>query len=203
MTDMRLQIELTETKAELQILKDRITAGTQAILEDFSLIALIPKLGGLETGISLEEFLSTIENTEKLEKFAESFFASFNTSLNAHSPRAPSREGQTPHSTAVQSRAGNRMRGQRKKAACTDVNLRSVRNRNAHTETEITCYECTGRFGHDGPTRLNRESKSSNSPGKRNPSERSRRSRSSGERPEIKGSESTRRTTFQGNGKEV
>jgi hypothetical protein len=66
MTDVRLQTELRETKAELQRLKDRITAGTQAIHKDLSLIALIPKFSGLETGISLEEFLSAIENTANL-----------------------------------------------------------------------------------------------------------------------------------------
>jgi hypothetical protein len=49
MTDAQLQAELVETKAELQRIKDKITAGTQAIHKDLSLIALNPKFVS-ETG---------------------------------------------------------------------------------------------------------------------------------------------------------
>jgi hypothetical protein len=66
MTDTRLQAELHEAKAELQRLKDRIAAGTQAVLKDLSSIALFPKWSGSDTGISLEEFQSNIENTADL-----------------------------------------------------------------------------------------------------------------------------------------
>jgi hypothetical protein len=66
MTDARLQAELVETKAELQRLKYRITAGTQAIHKDLSLIAPIPKWSASETGIPLEEFLSSVENIANL-----------------------------------------------------------------------------------------------------------------------------------------
>ena len=66
MTDVRLQAELVETKAELQRLKDKITAGTQAIHKDLSLISLIPKFSASETGTPLEEFISSIENVANL-----------------------------------------------------------------------------------------------------------------------------------------
>jgi hypothetical protein len=66
MTDARLQAELVETKAELQRLKDKITAGTQAIHKNLSLIALIPNFSSSETGTPLEEFLSSIENVANL-----------------------------------------------------------------------------------------------------------------------------------------
>jgi hypothetical protein len=61
MAEARLQAELIETKAELQ-LKGKITAGTQAVHKDLS---LIPKWNGAETGIPLDE-LPSIENIASL-----------------------------------------------------------------------------------------------------------------------------------------
>jgi hypothetical protein len=60
MTD-RLQAGLAETKAELQRLRKRVSVGTHTVHKDLSLISLIPKWSGAETGIPLEEFLSVIE----------------------------------------------------------------------------------------------------------------------------------------------
>jgi hypothetical protein len=60
MTD-RLQAELAEAKAEVQRLRERVYVGTPTVHKDLSLISLIPKWSGAETGIPLEEFLSVIE----------------------------------------------------------------------------------------------------------------------------------------------
>jgi hypothetical protein len=62
MTD-RLQVELAETKAELQQLRERVSVGTHTVHKDLSLISLIPKWSGAETGIPLEEFVSAIESS--------------------------------------------------------------------------------------------------------------------------------------------
>jgi hypothetical protein len=54
MADARLKAELVETKAELQRLRERVSAGTPTVHKDLSLISLVPKWSGLENGIPLE-----------------------------------------------------------------------------------------------------------------------------------------------------
>ena len=61
MAEVRLQMELAEKKAELQRLRERVSVGAPAVHNDLSLISLVPKWSGSETGISLEEFVSSIE----------------------------------------------------------------------------------------------------------------------------------------------
>ena len=65
MTD-RLQAELAEAKAEVQRLRERVYVGTPTVHKDLSLISLIPKWSGAETGIPLEEFLSVIESSARI-----------------------------------------------------------------------------------------------------------------------------------------
>ena len=62
----RLQAELAEAKAELQRLRERVSVGTPTVHKDLSLISLIPKWSGAETGIPLEEFLSLIESSARI-----------------------------------------------------------------------------------------------------------------------------------------
>ena len=66
MAEAQLLAELTETKGELERLKERIPAGTPTVHKDLSLIALIPKWSGSETGVPLEEFLSSIESSARM-----------------------------------------------------------------------------------------------------------------------------------------
>ena len=61
MAEARLFPELQETKAELQRLKERVFSGTPTVHKDLSLVSLVPKWSGSESGIPLEEFLSSIE----------------------------------------------------------------------------------------------------------------------------------------------
>ena len=61
MAQARLQMELTETKAELQSLWERVSVGAPAVHKDLSLILLVPKWSGWESGIPLEEFISSLE----------------------------------------------------------------------------------------------------------------------------------------------
>jgi len=65
MTD-RLQAELAEAKVELQRLQERVSVGTPTVHKDLSLISLIPKWSGAETGIPLEEFLSVMESSARI-----------------------------------------------------------------------------------------------------------------------------------------
>ena len=66
MVEAQLRAELAETKAELQRLKERISVGSLTVHKDLSLISLIPKWSGSETGIPLEEFLSNIESSSRM-----------------------------------------------------------------------------------------------------------------------------------------
>ena len=66
MTEARLFAELQETKAELRQLRERVSAGTQTVHKDLSLVSLVPKWSGSESGIPLEEFLSSIEGAAQV-----------------------------------------------------------------------------------------------------------------------------------------
>ena len=52
MTD-RLQVELAEAMTELQRLHEGVSVGTPPVYKDLSLISLITKWSGAETGIPL------------------------------------------------------------------------------------------------------------------------------------------------------
>ena len=66
MAKAQLRAELTETKAELERLNERISVGTPTIHKDLFLISFILKWPGLETGFPLEEFLSSIECSARM-----------------------------------------------------------------------------------------------------------------------------------------
>ena len=66
MAEAHMRAELAETKAGLQRLKELISAGTPTIHKDLSLISLILKWSGSETGIPLEEFLSSMESSGRI-----------------------------------------------------------------------------------------------------------------------------------------
>ena len=66
MAEARLYAELQETKAELQRLRERVAAGTQTVHKDLSLVSLVSKRSGSETGIPLEKFLSSIEGAAQI-----------------------------------------------------------------------------------------------------------------------------------------
>jgi hypothetical protein len=56
-----LQAELDETRAELQRMRERSSVGALVVHKDLSIISLVPKWSGSETGIPLEVFISSIE----------------------------------------------------------------------------------------------------------------------------------------------
>ena len=71
MSEARILSELTETKDELQRLKERMSIGTPTVHKDLSLISLVPKWSGLDSGVTLEEFLASIETSAKLGRWLE------------------------------------------------------------------------------------------------------------------------------------
>jgi hypothetical protein len=72
MTETHLLAELQESRAEIQRLRDRISTRTPTIHKDLSLISLVPKWSGLESAVSLEEFISSIEGAAKIGRWQDS-----------------------------------------------------------------------------------------------------------------------------------
>jgi hypothetical protein len=76
MADDRLQEELATAKAEIRRLRESLAPRTSATLEpvvrkDLSLISLISKWAGSESGVPIEEFFATIEGSARLGKWDE------------------------------------------------------------------------------------------------------------------------------------
>jgi hypothetical protein len=61
-------------------------------------------------------------------------------------------------------------------------------NRKTRTEAAIRCYECNGKwhFARECPTRLRKQKKLSDSPGRKNPPKRSKRSHVPGDKRETR-----------------
>ena len=51
MTEVRSREELAESKAEVQRLRERLSIGMPTVRKDLSLVSLIPKWSGADTGI--------------------------------------------------------------------------------------------------------------------------------------------------------
>jgi hypothetical protein len=71
MEKARLQAELAESKAEIQRLREHISMGTPTVHKDLSLISLIAKWSGLESGVPLEEFFESIEGSALIGRWSE------------------------------------------------------------------------------------------------------------------------------------
>jgi len=72
-------------------------------------------------------------------------------------------------------RADRQARSQRHSAPASTTRAEPQQNRKPRTEAAIGCYVCDGRghFAKECPTRLRKEKKLSDSPGRKTPSERS------------------------------
>ena len=66
MAEAKLQAELTESKMEIQRLRERLSTAMPTVHKDLSLISLVPKWSGLESGVLLEEFFSSIEGSAQI-----------------------------------------------------------------------------------------------------------------------------------------
>ena len=72
MAEARLQTELLESKNEIARLKERLSTAMPTVHKDLSLISLIPKWSGLEAGVPLEEFFSSIEGSAQIGRWEQS-----------------------------------------------------------------------------------------------------------------------------------
>ena len=71
MTDVRLQAELAESKAEIQRLRERVSMGTPTDHKDLSHISLVPNWSGLESAVPLEEFFVRIEVSAQIGRWEQ------------------------------------------------------------------------------------------------------------------------------------
>jgi hypothetical protein len=69
MAHVQLQQELEESKAEIQRLRERMSLGTPTVHKNLSLISLIPKWSGSDSTNSLEEFISTLEASARIDRW--------------------------------------------------------------------------------------------------------------------------------------
>ena len=72
MAEQRLQAELAESKMEIQRLRERLSIAMPTVHKDLSLISLVPKWSGLESGVPLEEFFSSIEGSALIGRWEQS-----------------------------------------------------------------------------------------------------------------------------------
>ena len=71
MTDARFQAELTETKSDVQRLKERMSLGAPTVHKEPSLISLVPKWSRLDSAVTLEEFFASIEASAKIGRWEQ------------------------------------------------------------------------------------------------------------------------------------
>jgi len=66
MADAKFQTELTETRSEVQRLKERMSLGAPTVHKELSLISLVQKWSGLDSAVTLEAFFASIEASAKI-----------------------------------------------------------------------------------------------------------------------------------------
>jgi len=71
MSEALLLAELTETKAEVQCLSERMSLGTPSVHNGLSLITLVPKWSGTNSAVPLEEFFSSIDSGARIGRWQD------------------------------------------------------------------------------------------------------------------------------------
>ena len=132
---------------------------------------------------SLPEALNlalAVQEAERQERSNGSFYAKSEKSVRSRSepedrqhPINRNRRNQEKHA-----------RSQRQSTPDSKNKVEQSETRKTKSETTFRCYECDGRghFAKECPTRLKKEKKLSDSPGRKNPSERSKRSHVPGDK---------------------
>jgi hypothetical protein len=62
MQDSSIQAQLAESKAEIARVREWLSTGVHMVHTNLSLVSLVPKWTGTETGNPLEEFLGSIDS---------------------------------------------------------------------------------------------------------------------------------------------
>ena len=129
----------------------------------------------------------TVQEAEKQEKFNESFYTRFDSSvkLQSRSHSHTRHHERKSRRSADARRTVNHTPTQHYNAPSSSGKPTNSSTRSAQTKANLRCYECEGigHFASECPTRLKREVNYTNSSGRRNSSGRSRRSRSPNDKP--------------------
>ena len=131
-----------------------------------------------------------VTEAEKQEKSAETFYTGLeNSDSSTWSPTQKSQKN------------GNSRRSADARATAKHQESSHSTSRNAQGKATSRSYECEGRghFARECPTRLKREGRLPNSPGRKNPSGRSKRPNSPGGKPRATERKTTKETKCQGN----
>ena len=59
--EARLVAELEKSKPEIQRLKESLSGGPPTVRKNLSLVSLVPKWSGLDSGVPIEQFVTSIE----------------------------------------------------------------------------------------------------------------------------------------------
>jgi len=116
------------------------------------------------------------QKAERQERFNESFYTRSEKSARLLSePQSRPDSGSKNRRQSGEPRADRQARSQRHSAPASTTRAEPQQNRKPRTEAAIGCYVCDGRghFAKECPTRLRKEKKLSDSPGRKTPSERS------------------------------
>ena len=141
---------------------------------------------------SLEEALKTVvsvQEAERQERFNKSFYTPSEKSVRILSePQSRPDSGSKNRRQSGEPRADRQARSQRHSAPANTTRAELQENRKTRTEAAIRCYECDGRghFAREFRTRLRKEKKLSDAPGRKPPSERSKRSDVPGDKRETR-----------------
>jgi hypothetical protein len=74
MQEPSLQAQLADSKAEVARLRDRLSLGVPTLHKDLSLVSLVPRWTGTESGNPLEEFLDSIDIAAALGRWTSPDF---------------------------------------------------------------------------------------------------------------------------------
>jgi hypothetical protein len=72
MQDPSIHAQLAESKAEIARLIERLSIGAPTVHKDLSLVSLIPRWSGEESGTPLEEFIESIDSAAQLGRWTSS-----------------------------------------------------------------------------------------------------------------------------------
>jgi hypothetical protein len=72
MQNASIDAHLAESKAEVARLRERLSIGAPTVHKGLSLVSLIPRWSGAESGTPLEEFLGSIDSAAQLGRWTSS-----------------------------------------------------------------------------------------------------------------------------------
>ena len=137
---------------------------------------------------SLREALNLaqmVQEAERQERTSGSFYARSEKSVRLLSePKDRPHSGNRNRRYANETQMDKQVRSQQQGAHASKNRTEQREVRKTRSEAAVRCYECNGRrhFAKECPTRLRKEKKLFDSPGRKNPSERSKRSHVPGDK---------------------